>query len=89
MCENRNEFENIASMCVQDMLNETDNHNRRVSGYSYKIAVSLGFERMSKVYMDEIVNKFQEDHVAGGSKLAKFMWDYMKAEYDQLELERQ
>jgi hypothetical protein len=82
---NRKAFETRASMCVADMLHEISNHNTRIPEYVYDLAISNGFIANTEVYLSKLENKVPTDYVPGGSKMAKFMWDYLKSEYDSLE----
>jgi len=82
---NRRDFEIKASMCVAEMLHEFANHNTRIPEYVYDLAISNGFTANTEVYMGKLINKVPTDYVAGGAKLAKFMWDYMRNEYDRVE----
>ena len=86
---NRKLFEIKASNCIAEMLHEFANHNTRIPEYVYDLAVSNGFDANTTIYLNKVENRVPMDYVPGGSKMAKFMWDYMKSEYDSLELEEE
>ena len=74
--------EDVKDLDIYELLDLLE--NREITGHK-AISVCNGFIANTEVYLSKLENKVPTDYVPGGSKMAKFMWDYLKSEYDSLE----